>query len=81
MLQWLLVFPMVLASALYAIWALLSPARRLSLLDATAGSLGAHTLLKTPHASLRRRAIAQLAGGCGSCAANTVVNTAKRRPE
>jgi hypothetical protein len=66
MIQWLIVVALVLASAMYALWALLSPRARLRLLDAVAG--------KSSQASwvlaLRRRALGELAGGCGSCAAN-----------
>ena len=66
MIQWLVVAILVLASALYALWSLMPPRARLRLLDAIAG--------QSPRvawaARLRRTALAELAGGCGSCAAN-----------
>ncbi len=69
MIQWMIVAALVLASALYALWTLLPPRARLRLLDAVAGK---STQLGWVVA-LRRRAMAELAGGCGSCAANSDV--------
>ncbi len=66
MIQWLIVGALVLASASYALWSLLPARARLRALDTFAG--------RSPQAgwaqALRRRTLAELAGGCGSCAAN-----------
>ena len=67
LLQELLVGVLVIASALFAAWRLMSVRLRLRVLDAL-GSLPRP--LTTPWlAALRSRALAQLAGGCAGCAA------------
>ena len=66
MTQWFIVAALVAGSALYALWSLLSARLRLQLLD-LAGPRLAGTAALT---ALRRRTLAQLVGGCGSCAAN-----------
>ncbi len=66
MIQALIVAALILASAAYAAWSLLSPRLRLRLLDVAARGPRAARLT----AALRRRAQAKLGGGCGSCPAN-----------
>ena len=67
LLQSVLVSLVVAACALYSAWRLVSLKFRLRVIDAL-GSLP--PALTTPWlAALRRRALAQLAGGCAGCAA------------
>jgi hypothetical protein len=65
-LESLLVALIVLACALFSLWRLLSARLRLQLLDWLAAALGRPD--RGWRGRLRRKALAELAGGCGACA-------------
>lgn len=73
MIQWAIVIVLVIASAIYATWSLLPARTRLTLLDSVLGRM----LPPAASATLRRRTLAELSGGCGSCAGGEQAHSAK----
>ena len=65
MLQALIVAALVLIAAVYSAWRLASPRQRLWLIDHLPGSVSDAAVVTR----LRRKAVAETVGGCGSCAA------------
>jgi hypothetical protein len=69
MLQWLIVAPLVVVAALFAVWRLLTPRLRLRLLAVLLRILPADSsgMLGRWRASVARRVAADAASGCAAC--------------
>ena len=71
-----MVAPLVVASALYALWAMLTPGFRLKALALAERCLGANKIIL----ALRRRTVAALASSCGSCGAKATLPPKPAKP-